>query len=68
MIKHKGDFYLPKSRSRSKDIAPTLEEIKKYKTDFSNISEPKNEEDTKTISSNEIVINDTYEESKAIST
>jgi hypothetical protein len=64
MIKHKGDFYLPKSRSRSKDIAPNLEEIKKYKTNFSNISEPKNEEDAKTISSNEIIINNPLEDYK----
>jgi hypothetical protein len=67
MIKEKGDFYLPKSRSRSKDISPPPDEFNQYKSGFSNIFDSKNEEDAKAYSSNEIMINEHMEESKAIS-
>lgn len=66
MIKEKGDFYLPKSRSRSKDTSPPPE-LNQYKSGFSNVFESKTEEDAKAYSSNEIVINEHMEESKAIS-
>ena len=67
MIKHKGDFYLPKSRSRSKDVSP-LRPSQHQTSEFSGVFDNKLDDDAKAYSSNEIVINDNSGELKAMST
>jgi hypothetical protein len=67
MIKQKGDFYLPKSTSRSRDISPQTTSQKR-EFEGSGVTDPKLEIDMNMYSSNEIVINDNLEASKAMST
>lgn len=66
MIKTKGDFYLPESRSRSKGISPSPDDRKGSINTA--ISEVKSNNDALEYKSNEIVMNnDQLEECKILS-
>jgi hypothetical protein len=60
MIRQKGDFYLPKSRSHSRDASPNMQ-FKMGSPDVVKPSESKNDHKSKEYSSNEIVIRESVE-------